>query len=93
MKVVKKGYNERQFELDVWFEFGCIWVSMYEVIRPTWKLFRTRYIDKRIRFLEEFDSVEEAIEDAFASMISKIKTEEETRKKIKEFEEKYLTNN
>ena len=89
MKVIKKTFKERQFELNVWFEFGCAWVSMYEVVRPTWKLFRTRYIDKRIRFLEEFDSVEEAIEDAFISMISKMKTEEETIKKIKEFEEKY----
>ena len=89
MKIIKKAFKEKQFELNVWFEFGCVWVSMYEVIRPTWKLFRTRYIDKRIRFLEEFDSVEDAIEDAFTSMISKLKTEEEVRKKIKEFEEKY----
>ena len=89
MAKVKKEYNGRQFELDVSFEWGCAWIVMYEVIRPTWKIFRTRYIDKCGRSLEGFNTVNDAIDDAFNVMIEDLQKEEETRKKIKEFKEKY----
>ena len=89
MKVIKKEYNGRQFELEVSFEWGCAWIVMYEVIRPTWKIFRTRYIDKCGRNLEGFNTVDDAIDDGFKAMIKDLQTEEETRNKIKEFEKRY----
>ena len=92
MAIIKKEYNGRQFELDVSFFWDCAWVTMYEVIRPTWKIFRTRYIDKCGRSLEGFDTVDDAINNAFNTMIKDLQKEEETRNKIKEFEEKHLTN-
>ena len=89
MKIIKKEFKGRQFELNVWFEFGCVWVSMYEVIRPTWKIFRTRYIDRRLKFLDDFQSVEDAVNTSFLQIMLQEKQKADNRKKIKEFEEKY----
>lgn len=86
MKVIKKEYSGRQFELKVSFEWGCAWIVMYEVIRPTWKIFRTHYLDKCGRSLEGFNTVDDAINDAFYAMIRDLQKEEEIRNKIKEFE-------
>jgi hypothetical protein len=89
MKVVKKEYNGRQFELKVSFYWDCVWVVMYEVIRPTWKIFRTRYIDKCGRNLEDFDTVDKAVDNAFSAMLRDLLKEEEIIQKIEEFEKKY----
>ena len=90
---IKKEHLGKQYEITVNIdEFNAIWISVSEVIRPTWKIFRTRYIDHRIKFVEEYESVENAISIAFSQIMLQEKKEEETRNKIKEFEKKYLTN-
>ena len=89
MKVIKKEHNGRQFELRVSFEWGYVWVAIYEIIRPTWKIFRTRYIGRCGNNLENFNTVDEAIENAFDAVMKKLQTEEEVANKIKEFEKKY----
>lgn len=90
MKAIKKECNGRQFELDVSFDWDYAWIVMYEVIRPTWKIFRTRYIAKCTRNIERFITVDDAIDDAFVSMIIDLQKKEETKNKIKEFKKKSI---
>lgn len=93
MTKIKRDYLGKQYEITISIdEFNAIWISVSEVIRPTWKIFRTRYIDRRIKFVEDFDCVEDAVNTAFLQIMLQEKKEDETRRKIKEFEEKHLTN-
>ena len=90
MKKIKKSFLGKQYEITVSFdEFQTVWVSVSEVVRPTWKIFRTRYIDRRLKFLDEFDSVEHAVNVSFCQIMVIEKQKADNRKKIKEFEEKY----
>ena len=90
MTKIKKEYLGKQYEITVSVdEFDTVWVSVSEVVRPTWKIFRTRYIDRRLKFLDEFDSVEDAVNTSFLQIMLQEKQKADNRKKIKEFEEKY----
>lgn len=90
MKTIKKEYLGKRYEITVSVdEFDTVWVSVSEVVRPTWKIFRTRYIDRRLKFLDEFDSVEDAVNTSFLQIMLQEKQKADNRKKIKEFEEKY----
>ena len=90
MTKIKKEYLGKQYEITVSVdEFDAVWVSVSEVIRPTWKIFRTRYIDHRLKFLDNFDSVEDAVNRSFLQIMLQEKQKADNRKKIKEFEEKY----
>lgn len=90
MTKIKKDYLGKQYEITVSVdEFNAIWVSVSEVVRPTWKIFRTHYIDRRLKFVEDFDCVEDAVNTAFLQIMFQEKKEEETRKKIEEFRKKY----
>ena len=90
MTKIKKDYLGKQYEITVSVdELHAIWVSVSEVVRPTWKIFRTRYIDRRLKFVEDFDCVEDAVNTAFLQIMLQEKKEEETRKKIEEFRKKY----
>lgn len=90
MTKIKKDFLGKQYEITVSVdEFDTVWVSVSEVIRPTWKIFRTRYIDRRLKFLSEFNSVEDAVNTSFLQIMLQEKQKADNRKKIKEFEEKY----
>ena len=90
MTKIKKDYLGKQYEITVSIdEFNAIWVSVSEVVRPTWKIFRTRYIDHRVKFIEDFKCVEDAVNKAFLQIMLQKKKDEETRKKIEEFQKKY----
>lgn len=90
MKVIKKEFIGKQYEITVSVdEFDTVWVSVSEVVRPTWKIFRTRYIDRRLKFLDEFNSVEDAVDTSFIQIMAQEKQKADNRRKIKEFEEKY----
>ena len=90
MTKIKREHLGKQYEITVSVdEFNAIWVSVSEVVRPTWKIFRTRYIDRRLKFVEDFDCVEDAVNTAFLQIMLQEKKEEETRKKIEEFRKKY----
>ena len=90
MTKIKRDYLGKQYEITVSIdEFNAIWVSVSEVIRPTWKIFRTRYIDHRVKFIEDFKCVEDAVNTAFLQIMFQEKKDEETRKKIEEFKKKY----
>ena len=90
MTKIKKDYLGKQYEITVSVdEFDLVWISVSEVVRPTWKIFRTRYIDRRLKSLDEFQSVEDAVNTAFLQIMVQEKQKADNRKKIKEFEEKY----
>ena len=90
MTKIKRDYLGKQYEITVSVdEFNVIWVSVSEVVRPTWKIFRTRYIDHRVKFIEDFKCVEDAVNKAFLQIMLQKKKDEETRKKIEEFQKKY----
>ena len=90
MTKIKKEFLGKQYEISVSVdEFDTIWVSVSEVIRPTWKIFRTRYIDRRLKFLDDFSCVEDAVNTSFLQIMLQEKKKADNRRKIKEFEEKY----
>jgi hypothetical protein len=90
MTKIKKDYLGKQYEILVSVdEFDTVWVSVSEVVRPTWKIFRTRYIDRRLKFLSDFKCVEDAVNTSFLQIMLQEKEKADNRKKIKEFEEKY----
>ena len=90
MKKIKKSFLGKQYEITVSFdEFQTVWVSVSEVVRPTWKIFRTRYIDHRLRFLDDFNCVEDVVNTSFLQIMLQEKQKADNRKKIKEFKEKY----
>lgn len=92
MTKIKREHCGKNYEITVSIdEFDAIWVSVSEVVRPTWKIFRTRYIDHRVKFVEDFKCVEDAINTSFLQIMLQEKKKEETRKKIKEFKENLLT--
>ena len=90
MTKIKRDYCGKKYEIIIDIEeFDMVWVSVREVVRPTWKIFRTRYIDHRVKFLEDFKCVEDAVNTSFLQIMLQEKKKEETRNKIKEFEKKY----
>lgn len=93
MTKIKKNFLGKQYEIRVSFdEFNTIWISVSEVVRPTWKIFRTHYIDHRVKFIEDFSCVEDAVNTAFFQIMFQEKKKEEIRKKIEDFQKKCLTN-
>ena len=87
---ITKNHLGKQYEITVSFdEFDTVWVSVSEVVRPTWKIFRTRYIDRRLRFLGDFECVEDIVNTSFLQIIAQEEQKADNRKKIKEFKEKY----
>ena len=90
MAKIKKTFFGKQYEITVSVdEFDIVWVSVSEVIRPTWKIFRTRYIDRRLKFLSDFRSVEDAVNTSFLQIMLQEKERTDNRKKIEEFEKNY----
>ena len=90
MAKIKKTFFGKQYEITVSVdEFDTVWVSVSEVIRPTWKIFRTRYIDRRLKFLSDFRSVEDAVNTSFLQIMLQEKERTDNRKKIEEFEKNY----
>lgn len=90
MTKIIKEHCGKQYEIRVSIdEWNAVWVSVSEIVRPTWKIFRTRFIDHRIKFLDAFKSVEDAVNTSFLQIMLEEKKNEETREKIKKFKENY----
>ena len=80
MTKIKKTYLGKQYEIKVTFdEFDTVWVSVSEVVRPTWKIFRTRYIDHRLRFLDDFNCVEDVVNTSFLQIMLQEKQKADNR--------------
>lgn len=84
MAKIKKDYLGKQYEI-IFNVNGVMWIKVREVVRPTWKIFRTRYIDRQVKFLEDFSCVEDAVNTAFLQIMFLKKKDDETKRKIEKF--------
>ena len=84
-------YNGKEFRLTVATDLGgaVISVSIEELTRPNWKIFRYSYRCKKHRWLHDFESVADIVEDVMTDYLGSVRDDEEQIKKIKFFEENY----
>ena len=89
MKPVIITRDNRIFEAYVT-SIGCamIEVNIYEVVRPTWKIFRTKFFSwfSTTCFLEDYDTISDAINWCFEHGWKREEKEAATRSKWEEFE-------
>ena len=83
------NHNNRTFEAYVG-GCGCniVEVSFYEVVRPSWKIFRTTILPFHSSwfFLEDFESIMAGVENCLTEGIAKESKEKISQKKWEEFE-------
>jgi hypothetical protein len=62
---------------------GCAMcaVNIYEVVRPNWKIFRTKYRESYSFFVDDFDTIKKGIEHCVARLFKREQIEEERAKK------------
>ena len=91
VKTIKKMYNGKEFKLTVSTDCGgaIISVSINELTRPNWKIFRYSWKCTKHRWLHNFESIADIVEDVMTDYLSSVKNDEEQRKKIEFFEENY----
>ena len=56
-------------------------VNIYEVVRPTWKIFRTRYKDSRGFWVDDYDTLQEGIDKMLDTFLKWEQEEAERRMK------------
>lgn len=87
-KAIFDTTDGRTFEFDAYTEFGGAMVcySIYEVVRPTWKIFRTRHCDYGSFWITEYPSVKEGLRVMLGRYLETERTDAENRKKFEDFE-------
>ena len=81
--------DNREFECHINSEFcghACA-VSIYEVVRPSWKIFRTTYRAYKVFWIDEFPSVKEGIQKMVKIYLNEENEENKIRLKWKELNE------
>lgn len=63
--------------------------SVYEVTHPNRKIFRTKYLDTKTFFIEDYLSIEIGVKTILGKVLLAKADEAERRKKWKEFENTY----
>lgn len=78
----------KQYKVITYYDCGFVEISLYEVVRPTWKFFRCKLLPFAYGtvWLEECSSVQEAIEIVYNREKQERKKREENRQKIIDFE-------
>ena len=91
VKVIEKKYGNKEFKLTVMTDVGgaVISVTIEELTRPNWKIFRYSYRGKKYRWLHEFESVADIIEDVMTDYLQSVADDQKQIEKIKFFEENY----
>jgi hypothetical protein len=91
VKTINKNYGNKEFKLTVMSDLGgaIISVTIEELTRPNWKIFRYSYRTKKYRWLHDFESVAELIDNVMFDYLADVKVEEEQMQKLKFFEENY----
>lgn len=88
MKITITKYN-RTFEAYV-NSIGChiVEVSFYEVVRPLWKIFRTKFFPfySSCFFVNDFNTILEGVHDCLNKAFSEEQTDNDIINKWKEFE-------
>ena len=89
VKTINRKYGNKEFKLTVMSDLGgaIISVTIEELTRPNWKIFRYSYRTKKHRWLQDFESVEELINDAVYDYLADVERDEEQMQKLKFFEE------
>lgn len=80
-KIVEK--EGRTFECHLSSEFQgymCV-VSIYEVVRPSWRIFRTSYQGQKSFWIEDYETIMQGVEKMVDYLLASEKEEEERRAK------------
>lgn len=79
--------DNRTFECYVVSE-GDAWasVSVWEVVRPTWIFFRTKYYDSTYFRIDNYDSIEMGVLDSLQHLLAEEYKQNQRIAKWKEFE-------
>ena len=91
MKTIEYVFNNKNYEATVCRqEFGFIRISLYEVVRPHWRIFRTRHIETTYTMFDEkkHSSVGMLIDEKVRRMYDRECTYRREREKVNEFFEK-----
>ena len=81
--------DNRTFEAHVnGLGLGLAEVSFYEVVRPTWKIFRTKFFpfDSKSFFVDDYESILLAVQDCLRKCLADEAREKERTEKWKSFE-------
>ena len=85
MKIIKE-INGRQFELWCNTSFKCFLdINIYEVVRPQWKIFRTKYQDSKTIYIDEWDNLQDACDEMLRRFLVQEKKDNAREEKIKNF--------
>lgn len=61
-------------------------VYVWEIVRPNWKFFRTRFVDDKIFWVSEFPSIEEGEKSCFEKIMKEQEEQESIYRKWVEFD-------
>ena len=91
VKTINRNYGNKEFKITVMSDLGgaIVGITIEELTRPNWKIFRYSYRVKKYRWLQDFESVEELIDDVVFDYLATVKSDEEQMEKLKFFEENY----
>ena len=78
----------RAFELiaNPDFRGAMINYGIYEVVRPNWIIFRTRYCDSGCFWTEDFPTIREGLQHRLAQFLLEEERDRANQKKFQEFE-------
>jgi hypothetical protein len=78
--------KNRTFEMHVSPEgIGMVSVTVWEVVRPTWKIFRSRYVDSGYFWIDDYSNIRSGAIKVLAHILKEERVFEERAKKWKEF--------
>jgi hypothetical protein len=64
---------------------GMAEVNIYEVVRPSWKIFRTRYFNSGSFWVEDYDTIFDGAYDLLVSYLDKERASNKVAEKWREF--------
>ena len=88
MAVIKKSHKGKEYEIHTYQDFNGAMVcgNIYEVVRPTWKIFRTSYCNHFCFWISDFPTVQEGVDFCFDDYIAGVFLIQENYRKYEEFE-------
>lgn len=78
-KIVEKEGRIFECRLSSEFQGSMCVVSIYEVVRPSWKIFRTSYQGSKSFWLSDYDTIAQGVEKMVDYLLAYEKEEEERR--------------
>ena len=88
-KIINITRGDRTFEVHAMVDPTCdfsIEYSVYEVVRPHWKFFRTTYLKHGWFFVSDFDTILDGLNKGLDDYLKQEAYENSCRKKIEDFE-------